>query len=348
MGVELLDMNKSKSYSLEDIAKFLQADFQGDPKKEIFGVAPLKRATGCELAFLSDVKLCSHLNATKAGVVITSKRIVLDLRIDNFILVDDPYLAYAKVSELFNDSPEAAAGIHPTVVIGHHCSIDPKVRIAAYSVIGNNVKLAAGVVIGAGCVISDGVTIGNDSKLEARVTIYHKVTIGEKVLIHSGAVIGADGFGNANDRGRWQKIYQLGGVVIGDWVEVGANTTIDRGALEDTVIGEGVKIDNQVQIAHNVTVGAHTAIAGCVGIAGSAKIGSYCMIGGHCGINGHIEIADQVIITGMTGISKSIRKAGVYSSAIPGVERMKWWRILACIMRLETVMRSLRKLEVSK
>ena len=207
-------------------------------------------------------------------------------------------------------------GIHPTAIIGKNCEIEASASIGPY------------------CVIGQGVVIGEKTRLYANVVLYHKVKIGKRCLLHSGVVVGSDGFGNANEKGVWHKIHQLGTVIIGNDVEIGANTTIDRGAIGDTVIGDGVKLDNQIQIGHNVHIGAHTAIAGCTGIAGSTKIGRYCMIGGGVGITGHIEITDGVIISGKSAVGKSITKPGMYASSIPAMPFRTWGRILVRLAQL--------------
>lgn len=333
-------------YRLGELADFLAAELQGNPEVEISGIGSLADADAQKIAFLNSASYRQYLSTTKAAaVIITAAEITSDVK-GNFIIVRDPYLAYAKISKLFDDSPVVKPGIHPTVLLGDGCDVGAGVHIGPYCVIGARVKIGDGARIDAGCTVSDEVEIGERSRLYSRVTLYHRVKIGKRTLLHSGAVIGADGFGNANDRGVWYKIYQLGGVIIGDDVEIGANTTIDRGAIGDTVIGDGVRIDNQVQIGHNVHIGAHTAIAGCVGIAGSTKIGNYCMIGGGVGINGHIEIADKVIITGMSSVAKSITKpGGIYASGVPAVPHRIWWRVLARLINLEKFIGRLKVLE---
>jgi len=335
-----------KTYTLKQISDFLEAKFIGDHNCIITSIGSLKSAQPGQISFLQNPKYRQYLNTTKASVVIIKQEDYEDRYPGNFIFVKDPYLAYAKMSALFDDTPTVRPGIHPTVILGEGCEVGENVNIAPHCVIGKKVKIGKGVQINAGCIISDEVTIGENTRLCARVTLYHKIQIGKGGLLHSGVVIGSDGFGNANERGIWRKIYQLGTVIIGNDVEIGANTTIDRGTVEDTIIEDGVRIDNLVQIAHNVYIGAHTAIAGCVGIAGSAKIGKYCMIGGGVGINGHIEIADRVIITGMTSVGKSITEpGGIYASAIPATPHLTWWRIIARIMQIENLFNRFKILE---
>jgi UDP-3-O-[3-hydroxymyristoyl] glucosamine N-acyltransferase len=235
------------------------------------------------------------------------------------IVSDNPYAYFARVSQLFNPVVLQAGGVHPSAVVSQKASLGERVSI------------------GAGCVIGDDVVIGDDCCLYPRVVIYPKCTLGKRVVAHAGVVIGADGFGIARDEGRWVKIPQIGGVRIGDDVEIGANTTVDRGALDDTVIEEGVKLDNQVQVGHNVRIGAHSAVAGCVGIAGSADIGRHCTIGGAAMIHGHITIADHVHVSAGTLISRSLHKPGTYTGFYPFDEHEAWRRSAAQLRRLSKV-----------
>ncbi|MDR1012318.1 MAG: UDP-3-O-(3-hydroxymyristoyl)glucosamine N-acyltransferase [Coxiellaceae bacterium] len=339
---------KQKIYTLQYLAKFLQTEFHGDPDCMINGIGSLINASHGQISFLQNSHYKRYLSTTNASAVIMRSKDLDHQNFHNVILVKDPYFAYAKISILFDDTPIMSSGIHETALIGANCKIGNNVSIGPYCVIGNKVIVNDGVQINANCVIGDEVIIGEGTKICANVTLYHKVELGKRVLLHSGVVIGSDGFGNANDEGVWCKIYQLGTVIIGNDVEIGANSTIDRGAIENTIIDDGVKLDNLVQIGHNVHIGAHTAIAGCTGIAGSTEIGKYCMIGGGVGINGHIKIADRVIITGMTSVRKSITKSGgIYASAIPAMQHRTWWRIIARIMQLEDLIRSWKILEKS-
>lgn len=337
---------RKKKYTLHELVGFLGAEFSGDPQCVISGIGSLDNAGAGQISFLKEPRYSQYLATTKASAVIVRPESFTKEYSGNFIFFDDPYLAYAKISALFDDAPYVVSGIHPTAVIGADCKIAADVSIGPYCVIGSNVELGQGVCIDAGCVISDEVVIGAETRLRANVTLYHKVRLGKRVLLHSGSVIGSDGFGNANDKGVWRKIYQLGTVIIGDDVEIGANTTIDRGAIADTIIEDGAKIDNQVQIGHNVHIGAHTAIAGCVGIAGSTKIGRYCMIGGGVGITGHIEIADRVIISGGSNVGKTVSEpGGMYSSAIPAIPHRAWWKILVRLMQIENLVQRLKIVE---
>src|SRR5262245_10527131 len=284
--------------TLGQIASRLGGRLVGDPQTLIRQVGSLERAAAGQITFLSNSRNKNKLAGTRASAVILapdSEQLTPLPR----IVADNPYAYFARVSQLFNPLVLQAGGVHPSAVVA------------------STARLGKGVSIGAGCVIGDEVVIGHDSCLYPRVVIYPRCHLGNRVVIHSGVVIGADGFGIAPDAGRWVKIPQIGGVRIGDDVEVGANTTIDRGALDDTVIEEGVKIDNQVQIGHNVRIGAHSAVAGCVGIAGSADIGRHVTIGGAAMIHGHITIADHVRVSAGTLISRSLAKPGTYTGFYP-------------------------------
>jgi UDP-3-O-[3-hydroxymyristoyl] glucosamine N-acyltransferase len=261
------------------------------------------------------------------------------------LVCDNPYVAYARVSAMFSPVADNAEQIHPSAVIDAEAILSKGVTIGANSVVAARVELEAGVHIGSGCVIERGVHIGMGSQLHPNVTVYHDCEIGRNANIHSGAVIGSDGFGFANEAGRWIKIHQLGRVVIGDDVEIGANTSIDRGAIEDTVIGNNVIIDNQVQIAHNVSIGDHSAVTGCVGIAGSAVIGKHCALGGGVGILGHLEIVDGVTVTAMSLVTNSIKKPGVYSAGTPLEPKAQWQKNYVRFKQLDDMSRRIRALE---
>ena len=265
------------------------------------------------------------------------------------LIVSDPQLAFAKIAQRFN-SPVLPwqGGVHPSAVISEKATLGHNVSIGPNSVVHHEARIGEGTSIGAGCVVGEGSTIGSNCIIHPNVTLYHRISIGNYVTIHSGAVVGADGFGFANEGGQWVKIPQLGSLNIGDYVQIGANTTIDRGALNDTIIEQGVILDNQIQIAHNCVIGAYTAIAGCVGIAGSAKIGRHCLIGGAACINGHVEITDQVIITGLTMVTKSIKKPGVYSSGTIAQSNSEWHRNAIRFQQLDHIAKRVRKLEKEK
>lgn len=305
----------------------------GDGDCLIEQVATLDNATTGQIACLFDSKYRKFLKVTGASAVIIPRQ-DLEFCAVPALVTGDPYLAYARVADLLNPVVETTGGVHPSAVIAESARIESSCDIGANAVISEEVSLGHHVSIGPGCVIEAGAMIGDYSRLLANITICHHVCIGKKVLIHPGVVIGSDGFGLAKDNGKWLKIPQIGSVRIGDEVEIGANTTIDRGALQDTIIENGVKLDNQIQIAHNVHIGEHSALAGCVGIAGSASIGKRCMIGGGVGLSGHLKIADDVTITGMSLVTKSITEAGVYSSGWPVRDARTWRKTVGRVHRL--------------
>jgi len=336
----------SYSYTLKQIAEFLSADLKGEPQYLITSVASLDKAEAGQISFLGKVAGFVHnyrqyLNSTKAGAVILTAEDAKNFS-GNALIVDNPYVSYARLTELFSKEPKSQAEIHPRAIIGKNCNIDPSSSIANCT-IGDEVTIGKNVIIGAGCVIGNNVTIGDNSHFYANVTIYYGINIGKNVIIHSGAIIGADGFGMANDKGNWIKIHQLGKVIIGDYVEIGANTCIDRGALDDTIVENGVKLDNLIQVGHNVKIGAHTAIAGCTAVGGGAIIGKYCMIGGAVTINGHIEIIDKTIITGSSTVGRSITKQGIYSSALPVQPHREWLKVIVQLAQLDKLVRACSK-----
>jgi UDP-3-O-[3-hydroxymyristoyl] glucosamine N-acyltransferase len=331
-------------YTLEQIVARFGGRVMGDPLVRVNQISTLERATAAEISFLTNSKYHAQLVSTAAGAVILGEADADATAIPR-IISSNPYAYFAKVSALLNPLPVISPGVHSSAVVSGTAKIDPGASVAAMATIGEGVVIGAGSIIGEGCCIGDRVVIGAGVRLYPRVVIYHDCVIGDNLIAHSGVVIGADGFGIAMDEGRWIKIPQIGRVVIGRDVEIGANTTIDRGALDDTVIEEGVKLDNQIQIAHNVRIGAHTAIAGCVGIAGSTTIGKYCQIGGSAGILGHLKIADRVVIASFTLIGKSIREAGSYAAIFP-FSKMEDWRKNAVHLRhLDTMSDRLKKLE---
>jgi UDP-3-O-[3-hydroxymyristoyl] glucosamine N-acyltransferase len=327
----------------ELVARF-GGELAGDGARQVRQVAPLDRATADEIGFVSHSKYLPQLAATRAGAVILPVD-VRDATALPRILTPNPYLYFARVSALLNPPPRPPAGIHPAATVAPDAQLAADACIAAGAVVGAGARIGARTVIGANCVVGEGAVIGADCLLHAGVTVYHRCEIGDRAILHSGCIIGADGFGFAPNEGVWEKIPQIGRVLIGDDVEVGANTTIDRGALEDTVIENGVKLDNQIQIAHNVVVGAHTAIAACTGIAGSAKIGRHCTIGGAAMIFGHIEIADGTRISTNTLITKSLPKAGTYTSALPFSEHEVWQRNAVHMRNLDKLVNRVKALE---
>lgn len=338
--------NHPKSKTLQELAVALGATLRGDPNAIVVGLAPLERALQGELSFLTHTSYRKYLPTTQATAVILSESEAEACPV-SVLITDNPRLSLVKAAELFENSKESKLGIHPSVHIGKNCSIPNTVEIGPNVVIGNAVTLGEYCVIGANTVIGDNCVIGNQSQLKAQVSLYDNVKMGDHCLIHSGVVIGSDGFGFANEDGDWIKMPHLGGVVIGNRVEIGANTTIDRGVFEDTKIGDGVIIDNLVQIGHNVSIGDRTAIAGCAGIAGSATIGKNCLIGGGACIGGHLEIADNVYLTAMSGVNHSLKQPGVYSSGLPAKPNAQWRRNVARFQYLDEMAKRLRFVENS-
>jgi len=337
-------MQKKAEYTLAELASYLGAQLRGDAACKVSGLASLPDATATDVSFLSDSKYVSALTDCQAAAVIISAEHA-DKVAGNVLVSDNPYLGFAKISRLFDDRPLLPTGIHATAQIAEDACVATSAAIGPHAVIEAGVVIAEGVEIGAGCFIGAGVKIGRDSVLAANVILYHGVCIGARAIIHSGAVIGADGFGFANHQGNWQKIAQLGSVRIADDVEIGANTTIDRGALQDTVIEEGVKIDNQVMVAHNVRIGKHTAIAACVGISGSTEIGSHCMIAGGVGFAGHLKITDRVFVTAMSFVTKSITQSGSYSSGTAMMPTPQWKKNSVRMKHLDALVKQVKQLE---
>ncbi len=311
------------SFLLSEIASRLGGEIVGDGDIRIDQVATLSSAGPNHVAFLASGKYRRQLDETRAGAVILGRRDRESTQKPR-IVSDNPYVYFARVSQLLNPPPAARPGVHPSAVIGEGAKIHPTASIGPFCTIGAHAVIGAGCAIQSSCNIGERVVLGSRARIYPGVTIYADCIVGDDCIFHSGVVIGSDGFGIAMDQGQWVKIPQIGRVVIGNDVEIGANTTVDRGALDDTVIMDGAKIDNQVQIAHNVVIGKHTAIAGCTGIAGSAKIGNYCKIGGSGMILGHLSIADHVDISAGTMITKSIEESGAYTSIYPFAPHREW------------------------
>jgi UDP-3-O-[3-hydroxymyristoyl] glucosamine N-acyltransferase len=353
------------SFTVQQIAERFGGTLQGDGNRVIRSLAPLDRATPDQLAFLANPKYLSQVGSSRAGAVLITETDLDRLSAAEraathitWIVTPRPYPYFARVAQAYLAlaEPAAPSGIHPSA------SVDPSVKVPASASIGPYVVIEADVVlgervrIGAHCVIGAGSTIGDDTRLYPRVSIYHRCRLAERVIVHSGAVIGADGFGFAPDfpndsspdvEGEWVKIPQVGGVRIERDVEIGANTTIDRGAMADTIIEHAVKIDNLVQIAHNCKIGAYTVIAACAGIAGSTVIGRHCMIGGAVGIAGHVTLGDRVIVTAKSGVSKSLPRAGVYTSAFPAIDNADWNKNAAVMRNLDKMRDRVKQLEAA-
>ncbi|RMR02924.1 UDP-3-O-(3-hydroxymyristoyl)glucosamine N-acyltransferase [Pseudomonas syringae group genomosp. 3] len=334
----------SITIKLGQLAEFLGATLRGDKDKDITGLATLEEAGPGQISFLAKPQYRKYLVDTQAAAVLL-KPADADGYTGDALLVPDPYLAYARISHFFDPKPKSSAGVHPTAVIAEDAQVDPAASIGAFAVIESGARIAANVTIGAHCFIGARCEIGEGGWLAPRVTLYHDVRIGKRVVIQSGAVLGGEGFGFANEKGVWNKIAQIGGVTLGDDVEIGVNTAIDRGALADTRIGNGVKLDNQIQIAHNVQIGDHTAMAACVGISGSTKIGKHCMLAGGVGLVGHIDICDGVFITGMTMVTHSITEPGSYSSGTAMQPAAEWRKSAARLRKIDDMARRLQKLE---
>ncbi len=329
-------------YTLAQLAEKFDLKVTGNADTQIIGVAPLATANNDHISFLANSLYRKLLSQTQAAAIIL-READASLASVPCLIAKDPYVAFAKISALFEIKNTAKPGIHSTAVIDPSATIEASASIGPFASIGANVRIEANVVIGPSCIIGDDCHIATNSQLVARVTLVTRVMLGQRVLIHPGAVLGAEGFGLAMDAGRWLKVPQLGGVVIGDDCEIGANTTIDRGALGDTVLEEDVRLDNQIQIGHNVHIGAHTAMAGAVAVAGSTKIGRYCLIGGGAGIVGHIEICDKVRINAFSLVTSSITEPGEYTSGSPLQESREWRKNAARFKQLDEMARKIKR-----
>lgn len=335
-----------RDYSLQELSTQIGATLRGNADVVVESIASLDKANARQLTFISNVKFREKLAQSQAGAIIVS-----DADVDfcapesNLLIVKDPYVAYAILAQYMDNTPKAANHIAESAVISCSAILGKNVAVGANAVIEDGVVLGDDVVIGAGCFIGKNTKIAAGTQLWANVSVYHEVEIGEHCLIQSGAVIGSDGFGYANDRGRWIKIPQTGTVLIGNHVEIGACTCIDRGALDATVIEDNVIIDNLCQIAHNVHIGTGTAVAGGVIMAGSLKVGRYCLIGGASVINGHMEICDKVTVTGMGMVMRPITEPGIYSSGIPLQTNKEWRKTAALTLDIDKMNKRLRALE---
>lgn len=331
-------------YTLQQLAEHVAGRVVGDGKVIIERVATLSEAQPGTISFLTSSAYQKHLATTGASAVIIREN-VLDSCTTNALVVDNPHVAYARITSLLYPEPETVSGIHHSAVVEETATIAESAYIGPNTYIGPSVVIGDHVSIGGGCVLESGVKIDKHTSLQANVTVRHDCELGKYCLVHPGVVIGSDGFGQANDNGVWVKIPQVGRVIIGDDVEIGANTTIDRGAIQDTVINDNVKLDNLIQIAHNVHIGAHTAIAAGTGIAGSTRIGKHCTIAGMVGIAGHLEIADNVTITAMSLVGHSIHESGVYSATLPLDTNQQWRKNAVRFKQLDEMARRLKKLE---
>lgn len=331
-------------YNLGQLAEQLNAQLVGDANLEIHRLATFEKAGQGDITFVSDKKLLQRLNECNAGAIVLPNAFKEGYQ-GNALFMETPYVGYALLARIFDTTPNPQPAIAASAKIHENSTIGQNVAI------GNNVVIEEGVVIADNCQIMDNVVIGQYSRLGEKTriypnaTLYHQTELGKRCIIHANTVIGSDGFGNAPYQGTWIKIPQIGKVIIGDDVEIGASTTIDRGALSDTIIADGVKIDNQCQIAHNVSIGAHTAIAGGSNIAGSTKIGSNCIVGGSVAMNGHITIADNVIITGDSMVMRSITEPGIYSSGVPVQKNKAWRKTTAYTLKIDDLFKRVKALE---
>lgn len=333
---------------LGEIAEQLGGELLGPSELRIDRVGPLEGATPSTLSFLSNLRYRAQLASTQAACVIVAPALRDEAAARGAAIVtDDPYLYFARLTQWWTQRtrPPALPGIHTSAVIAEGVRLGRDVSIGPLAVVEEGAVIGDGAVIGAHCAVGAGAVVGEHTRLAPRVTLGFGCRIGARGLVHSGVVIGADGFGFAPHAGQWVKIEQLGGVAIGDDVEIGANTCIDRGALDDTVIEDGVKLDNLIQIGHNVHVGRHTAMAGCVGVAGSARIGAHCTIGGSAGILGHLTLVDHVHVSSFTLITRSILKPGHYSGVFPFDENANWEKNAATLRHLHALRERLRALE---
>jgi len=329
---------------LAELAVRFGCKLRGDPDALVERVASLQEAGPGSIAFLANRRYRRYLAQTRATAVVIEPALADECPVAA-LATSNPYATYARIAQLLHPEPAFEPGRHPSAVVEPGASVDATAWIGAHAYVATGAEIGRGAFVGPGSIVMGDARIGDSSRLVARVTICKGVRIGQRCIVHPGAVVGGDGFGHAPDGGAYVKVPQIGAVVIGDDVEVGANSTIDRGAIGDTVIGDGVKIDNQVQIGHNVRIGEHTVIAGCVGISGSAVIGRRCMLGGMVGVVGHLEICDDVLVTGRTMISSSIRQPGIYSSALAADEAKRFRRNAARFQKLDELAKRVRRLE---
>jgi UDP-3-O-[3-hydroxymyristoyl] glucosamine N-acyltransferase len=330
--------------TLGELAVRFGCELRGDPDATVDTVASLAQADDRAVTFLANPKYVEQLRGTRAGAVILDARLAASSPVA-VLVAANPHATFARVAALLHPDAPLKPGVHPSAVVAAGAQVDPSAEIAAHACVGAGVRIGARCFVGPGSVIEPDAVLGDDTRLVARAFIGRGVRMGQRCIVQPGAVIGADGFGFAAEKGTWIKVPQVGTVVVGDDVEIGSNTCIDRGAIGDTVIEDGVKLDNLIMIAHNCRIGAHTAIAACVGIAGSTTVGKRCSIGGRAGLTGHITMCDDVVVLGTSFISHSIARPGVYSSALPSEEASVWRRIVGRIKRLDSMAKRQRALE---
>jgi UDP-3-O-[3-hydroxymyristoyl] glucosamine N-acyltransferase len=329
--------------TLGELAVRFGCTLHGNPDDRVTHIAGLPQAGPGALTFVANVKYQRQLPATRAGAVVLEPALASECPVPALVCAN-PYATFARIATLLHPPPTIEPGVHATAVVAPDAKLDASASVGAHCVVDAGVRIGARVVLGPGCIVLRDANIGDDSRLVARVTVCERVVVGTRCILHPGVVIGADGFGNANDKGAWIKVPQVGSVRIGNDVEVGANTTVDRGAIDDTVIDDGVRMDNQIQIGHNVHVGAHTAIAACVGIAGSTIIGKRCMLGGAVGIAGQLTLCDDVVVLGGTAVIGSILKPGVYAGTIGADEARDFRRNAVRFRQLDAIARQVRRL----
>jgi len=330
--------------TLGELAVRFGLELAGDPDEVVGSVATLQSATPGTVSFLANSRYRRYLTETRASAVVLDAASAEACPVAALVAAN-PYAAFARIAQLLHPRPAAVPGVHPSAVVDPGARLAPDAAVGPQAVVESGVEIGPRALIGPGSVVMRGARIGADSQLIAKVTIYPGVSIGERCVLHAGAVIGADGFGFAPDRDGYVKVPQIGSVRIGNDVEIGANTTVDRGAIEDTVLDDGVKLDNLVQVGHNVRIGEHTVVAGCAGISGSTTIGKRCMIGGAAGLVGHIELGDDVLVTGLTMVSHSLKEPGVYSSGMPSLPAAEWRKTVARLRRLQRLEKRVAALE---
>ena len=331
-------------FKLRELATIAHAELHGDPAILIEAVSTLQDATSGSISFLANRRYRAQLADTKASAVILGAEDAADCPVA-CLISDNPYLAHARVVAAFFPEAAGVPGIDAAATVDPSARIAHSAQVAANCYIGPGVVIGDHVRIGPNCVLMANVTVGAGTRLVASVTLCSETSLGRRCLIHPGAVIGGDGFGLANDNGAWRKVPQIGRAVLGDDVEVGSCTSIDRGAIGDTLIADGVKIDSQVHIAHNVQVGEHTAIAGCAAIAGSSRVGKYCTIAGGAGVTGHVELTDHVHISGVSSVTRSINKPGTYTGTVPAMAHAVWLKNFARLRQLDDMVRRVKALE---
>ena len=333
--------------TLQQLADQLQLEYKGEPDQEISGVASLSSAISGDLCFIQQKKYVRELSDSKCSVILVPLDFDQASNDKSLIFAENPHFSFVQAIAIIEPEQigDSECLVHDSAQISTSANIAANVSIGALAVIEDDAEIGEGTSIGAGCIIEKGARIGSQCKLHSRVTIGHRVVVGDRCVLHSGVVLGSDGFGLVFHQQHWEKVPQIGTVIIEDEVEIGANTTVDRGALDDTVIERGCKLDNLIQVAHNVRIGAHTAIAACVGIAGSANIGQYCKISGAAVVLGHLRIVDHVTVTAMSLVTKDIKSPGVYSSGTPLLENSQWHKSNARYKSLDRLARTVAKLE---